>query len=47
MRRLIKELIWGKNNFFNGMIAIGVVTAIALGCNCGKDFDLIESRKKQ
>ena len=40
MRRLIKELIWGKNNFFNSLIAIGVVTAIALGCNCGKDFDL-------
>lgn len=38
MRRLIRELIWGKNNFFNSLIAIGVVTAIALGCNCSKDF---------
>ncbi|MGI9054232.1 MAG: hypothetical protein ACR2F2_00375 [Pyrinomonadaceae bacterium] len=40
MRRLIRELIWGKNNFFNSLIAIGVVTAIALGCKCGKDLDL-------
>lgn len=40
MRRLLKELVWGKNNLFNGIVALGVVAAIAMGCNCGKDFDL-------
>lgn len=36
--RLIKELVWGKNNLFNGIIGLGIVCAIALGCNCSKDF---------
>jgi hypothetical protein len=38
MRRLIKELLLGKNNFMSGVIALGIVSAIALGCNCNKDF---------
>lgn len=36
--RLIKDLVWGKSNLFNGIIGLGVVCAIALGCNCSKDF---------
>lgn len=36
--RLIKELVWGKSNLFNSIIGLGVVCAIALGCNCSKDF---------
>lgn len=35
MKRLIKEFWLGKNNFLNGIIALGVVSAIALGCKCG------------
>jgi hypothetical protein len=38
MRRLIKELLTGKNNFMSGVIALGIVSTIALGCNCNKDF---------
>lgn len=36
--KLIKELVWGKSNLFNSIIGLGIVCAIALGCNCGKDF---------
>lgn len=38
MRRLIKELTLGKNNFMSGLIALGIISVIALGCNCKKDF---------
>lgn len=36
--KLIKELVWGKNNLFNGIIGLVVLSAIVMGCNCGKDF---------
>lgn len=36
--KLIKELVWGKSNLFNSIIGLGIVCAIALGCNCSKDF---------
>lgn len=41
--RLIKELVLGKNNLFNGVIGLAVLCAIALGCNCSKDFGNISS----
>ena len=28
----------GKSNFMSGVIALGIISAIALGCNCNKDF---------
>lgn len=40
MKKIIGSLINGKNNKLNGLIALGVVLSIALGCNCGKTFDL-------
>ncbi len=40
MRRLIKQLMLGKNNIVSGVIALGIVSAIAMGCTCGKNFDL-------
>lgn len=40
MRRLIKELMVGKNNLMSGLIALGIVSLIALGCTCNKDFKL-------
>lgn len=40
MRRLIKELMLGKNNVVSGVIALGIISAIAMGCTCGKNFDL-------
>lgn len=45
MRRLIKELLLGKNSMVSGLIALGIVSAIALGCSCGKNFDLANLAK--
>lgn len=39
MKKVIGKLINGKDNRLNGLIALGVVLSIALGCNCGKTFD--------
>lgn len=36
--KLIKELVCGKNNLFNGVIGLAVLCAIVMGCNCSKDF---------
>ncbi len=46
MRRLIKELMLGKGNALSGIIALGIVSAVALGCTCGKNFDLSNLGKK-
>jgi len=40
MNKLIGKIINGKDNRLNGLIALAVVLSIALGCNCGKTFDL-------
>src|SRR5687768_9192214 len=40
MKTIISKFLFGKNNMLSGLIALGVVASIALGCNCGKDFDL-------
>lgn len=40
MKKLINEIIFGKNAKISGLIALAVVGSIALGCNCGKSFDL-------
>jgi len=40
MRKLINELLFGKNAMFSGLIALSVVGLIVLGCSCGKDLDL-------
>lgn len=40
MKNLITELVFGRNAKLSGAIALAVVLSVALGCNCGKDFDL-------
>lgn len=40
MKRIINGLLFGKDAKLSGMIALSVVAVIALGCTCGKDFDL-------
>lgn len=40
MNKLIGKIINGKDNRLNGLIALAVVLSIALGCNCGKTFNL-------
>ncbi len=46
MKRLFNELVFGKNAMFSGLIALAVVGSIALGCNCGKNFDLANLAKE-
>lgn len=40
MKKLICEILFGKNTLASGLVALTVVSSIALGCNCSKDFDL-------
>ena len=40
MKKLISKLFLGTGNVLSGAIALCVVASIALGCNCGKNFDL-------
>lgn len=37
---LIKTVLFGRNNLLSGSIALAIVLMIALGCTCGKDFNL-------
>jgi hypothetical protein len=38
MKKLIHELVFGKNALVSGLIALSVVASVALGCNCNKKF---------
>jgi hypothetical protein len=40
MKNLIKKFLFGKDPILSGVFAIGIVSLIALGCTCGKNFDL-------
>lgn len=37
MKKLINDIIFGKNSMASGMIALAVIAAIGLGCFCNKD----------
>lgn len=45
MKKLIHEIIFGKNSLLSGVIAMAVVLSIALGCNCKDRFDLANMAK--
>jgi len=40
MKTFIRNLFFGKDNTLSGTLAIAIIAFIALGCGCGKDFDL-------
>ncbi|CAN5628029.1 hypothetical protein BH10ACI3_BH10ACI3_12380 [soil metagenome] len=46
MRKLVNELIFGKNTLLSGVMALAVVATMVLGCNCGKNFDLSNLAKE-
>ena len=46
MKKLVHEIVFGKNSLVSGGIALAVVLSIALGCNCGKTFDLANLAKE-
>ena len=39
MKSLIATLLLGHDNKLNGLLALAIIGAIALGCTCGKDMD--------
>jgi hypothetical protein len=43
MKKIIENIIWGRDTRLNGLIALTVVALIALGCTCGKDLGLSNS----
>src|SRR5687768_16233424 len=45
MKTTISNLLLGKNNVISGLIALALVATIALGCTCGKNFDLANIAK--
>jgi|KBSSwiStaDraftv2_1062776.scaffolds.fasta_scaffold22035_4 hypothetical protein len=40
MKAHLSNLIFGTDNLLSGFIALAFVLAVALGCTCGKNFDL-------
>lgn len=40
MKKIISTLLWGRNSKFNGMMAVGIISLIVLGCTCNRNFDL-------
>ncbi len=43
--KTIKQLLFGTSSKVNGLIAFMIVASIALGCTCGKNFDLANMGK--
>lgn len=47
MKKMMKEIIFGKNSLLSGILAISIISAIGLGCFCNKDkFDLAKNDAK-
>lgn len=40
MKTVMSRIVFGGNNKLNGIVALGLVALIALGCTCGKDLNL-------
>lgn len=40
MRKIISDILWGRNSKINGIMALGIFVLIVLGCNCKRTFDL-------
>ena len=43
--KTIKQLLFGTSSKINGLIAFMIVASVALGCTCGKNFDLANMGK--
>ena len=37
MKKLVDEILFGKNSMVSGMLAVAIISAIGLGCFCNKD----------
>lgn len=47
MKQLAASIFFGKGAGFSGIIAFSIMAAIALGCTCGKNFDLANLGKNE
>jgi hypothetical protein len=45
MKSLISQLLLGTDNKLNGLLALAIIGAIALGCTCGKNIDFANMGK--
>ncbi|MEO7658796.1 MAG: hypothetical protein ABIV48_04195 [Pyrinomonadaceae bacterium] len=45
MKKFYNELVYGKNGTLSGLIALSIIGTIALGCSCGKLFDLAKTNQ--
>ena len=45
MKKLISEIVFGKNAAVSGVIALTIVLSFVLGCNCGKNLGLDNTSK--
>src|SRR4051812_36388695 len=43
MKKLVREVLFGRNSLVSGAFALTVVMVIALGCGCNKDLNLSNS----
>jgi hypothetical protein len=39
MNELVRNILMGRNTTVNGLFAISIIAAVALGCTCGKGLD--------
>ncbi|MEO7538698.1 MAG: hypothetical protein ABIV21_01610, partial [Pyrinomonadaceae bacterium] len=46
MKNLIRELVFGKSSLASGVVALGVVASIVIGCSCGKVFEQMKAAKE-
>ena len=40
MKQLVQNILMGKSTTVNGLLALALIAAVALGCTCGKGLDL-------
>jgi hypothetical protein len=45
MTEKLTDLVFGRSSLTSGVIAMSLIAMIALGCTCGKDFDLANIAK--
>jgi len=38
MKEFVTGLLFGKDILFNGLVALGIIAAVALGCTCPRDL---------
>ena len=40
MKHIVRDILMGRSSTVNGLVALALIAAVALGCTCGKGLDL-------